>query len=674
MASNRIKGITIEIEGNTTKLTESLKSVDKSLKSTEKELKDVDKLLKLDPNNVNLLRQKQQLLSKAVEDTKEKLQQEKDALEQLKNAPDADKTIDQQRALEREIADTTASLKQYQNELNHSGVALTQIGNTAQAVADKTRALSLAAAGFGAALLTNAYKSAQSADELATLSKQTGFTVEELQKMQYASEFVDVSFESMTGSIKKLTAKMGSGSAIFEELGISIYDANGNMRDATEVWYESLQALSQIENETERDAVSMELFGKSAMDMAGIVDDGGEALKEFGDEAEDMGIILDKEAVESANEFNDAMDKLKQTATASFKKAGATLATALLPALEKLGKVVNKALTWFANLNSTQQKTILVVVGLVAAISPVASIIATITKTIGTLKTAMTSLSSVFTAFTSPVGLVVAAIVALIAIGVLLYKNWDTIKAKATELWNSLKTTFNNIKTSIENAWNGVKNSVSNAVNNIKNTAVTAFNNLRSGVATVMSNLRDSVSSVFGSVRDYISNAVNNIRSTVSSVFSNIVYAMTHPFETARNTISGIIERIKGIFNFSWSLPHINLPHFRVQGGQFPYGLGGRGYLPSISVDWYAKAMRSGMILTSPTIFGMQNGRLLGAGESGSETVVGTSSLMEMIQSAVGNAPTVNVVVNANGMNPDELSSLVVDKITNQLKRTNQRW
>ena len=633
MANNRIKGITIEIEGNTTKLTDSLKSVDKSLKSTESELRDVNKLLKLDPNNVNLLKQKQELLTKAVDDTKEKLKQQKEALAQLKASPDADKTLDQQRALEREITETTQSLKGYERELAQSNVSLTTIGNTAQAVADKTRALSMAAAGFGLALVGNAYKSAQAADDLNTLAKQTGFSVEELQKMQYAADRIDVSMDTMTGSIKKLVAKMSSEAEIFDQLGVSIYDANGNMRDATDVWYESIDALSKVENETERDALSMELFGKSAMDMAGIVDDGGAALKDMGEEAEEMGLILDQDALTSANEFNDAIDKLKATATASFRKAGTTLATALVPVLEKLAKVVTKVVTWFANLTSTQQKTILTVVALVAAISPVAAIIATITKTIGTLKTAMTTLNTVFTAFTSPVGLVIAAIAALIAIGVLLYKNWDTIKAKAKELWTNLSTTFNNIKTAISDK---------------------------------IAAARDSVVNTFNSIRDGISTRINAIKSTISSVFSNIIYAMTHPFETARNTIQGIVDRIKGVFNFSWNLPHIKLPHFSVTTGY----LG----LPKISVDWYAKAMKNGMILNSPTIFGAMGGQLLGGGEAGSETIVGTNSLMGMIQSAVGRTPTINMTINANGMNADELSSIVVDKITRQITRTNQRW
>lgn len=663
MASNRIRGITIEIEGNTTKLTDSLKSVDKSLKNTESELKDVNRLLKLDPNNTQLLQQKQELLAKAVEDTKTKLEQEKQALEQLKNADNSSETLDQQRALEREITETTQSLKGYESELAKSNVTLTQVGNTAQAVADKTRALSMAALGFGTALVGNAYKSAQAADDLNTLAKQTGFSVEELQRMQYASDLVDVSMDTMTGSIRKVVQNMSSGSDAFEQLGVNIYNADGSMRDATDVWYDSIDALSKVQNETERDALSMQIFGKSAMDMAGIVDDGGQALREAGEEAEELGLILDQDALTSANEFNDAIDKLKATATASFRKAGTTLATALVPVLEKLAKVVTNVVTWFGNLTKTQQKTILVVVGLVAAISPLASAIAGIIKVVNTLKTTWSMLSTAFTAFSGPVGIVIAAIAALVAIGITLYKNWDTIKAKASELGQNIANAWNNVKAKTSEAWNNVSSTVSSAVSRVKENAVNGFNNVRDSISNAFNNVRTTVSNIFSGIHSTISNVVGNIK----SVFSSVTYALTHPFETARNTIQGIVDRIKGIFNFQWSLPHIKLPHFSVTTGF----LG----LPKISVSWYAKAMKNGMIMNTPTIFGMgADGRFMGGGEAGSETIVGTNSLMSMIQQAVGNRPVINMTVNANGMNADELSSIVVDKITRQITRTNQRW
>lgn len=680
MAGTRIRGITIELSGDASKLNESLNSVNKALKNTQSQLKDVDKLLKLDPKNTELLQQKQGLLSDAIAETKTKIDEEKKALEALKASPDADKTIEQQRALERDIIATTQSLDQYQQEADETSRELAELngaakaagdsieenaeqaksgaekldefGNRAQAVADKTKALSAAAAVLGAALLTNAYKSAQAADNLNTLSKQTGFSVEELQKMQYASDLVDVSMDTMTGSIKKLTSKMSSGAAVFDELGVSIYDADGNMRDATEVWYDSLEALSKVENETERDALSMELFGRSAMDMAGIVDDGGAALKELGQEAEDAGLILGQDGVDAANEFDDAMDKLKARTQGALLKAGATLAKVLAPALEKIVAAVTKAVSWFANLDGKTQKLILAIVGLVAAISPVAAILSKIGAAVNLVNTAFTLLSG-------PIGIVVAAIAAAIAIGILLYKNWDVIKAKAQELWQNITATFEAIKTAITEKVTAAKNAV-----------IEKFEAIRGSMVEKIESAKNAISDTFNSIKTAISEKIGAIRSFVSETFQNIVYAMTHPIETAKNTISNIIEKIKGFFSGEWSLPKIKVPHFSVSGGVPPWGIGGYGTKPTISVDWYARAMKNGVILNNPTIFGMNNSALLGAGEAGSETIVGTNSLMAMIrQAAASSGPVINMTVNAQGQDVYQLADLVTRRIVDQVQR-----
>lgn len=84
--------------------------------------------------------------------------------------------------------------------------------------------------------------------------------------------------------------------------------------------------------------------------------------------------------------------------------------------------------------------------------------------------------------------------------------------------------------------------------------------------------------------------------------------------------------------------------------------------------------MENGMILNSPTIFGAMNGKLLGAGEAGSETVVGTNSLMEMIQKATGNGMTVNMTVNGGNVSPNELADIVIDKLTTRIQRNANRW
>ena len=123
MATNRIKGITIEIEGNTTKLQSALSGVNKDLRTTQTNLKDVNRLLKLDPTNTDLLKQKQELLSRAIEDTKKKLDTEKEALKQLKAADQTPEVVAQQEALQREIAADESSLKSMKDEMSSMGPA-----------------------------------------------------------------------------------------------------------------------------------------------------------------------------------------------------------------------------------------------------------------------------------------------------------------------------------------------------------------------------------------------------------------------------------------------------------------------------------------------------------------------------------------------------------------------
>lgn len=472
MARSRIAGITIEINGDTTQLSKALSGVNKDLQNTQSALRDVDKLLKLDPSNVTLLRQKQDLLTKAISDTKSKLDTEKQALAQLKSADQTPEVKDRQAALEREIASTEQSLKGLKKEMKDFGsVSKQQLEAASQKfgdLADKTRGVSAAAAGLGAAFLGNAVNAAQTADEINTLAKQYGLSTDEIQKFNYAQDLVDVSTEAMLGSIQRLTKAMGEENEALTILGIETTNADGSMRDATDVWYEALEALSQIENETERDQMAMELFGKSSMELAGIIDDGGASLKAFGEEAEASGSILSGEALAAANEFNDGMDRLKARATGAFLEAGAALAEALLPTLEKLIDVVTEVLNWFADLDGTTQTVILAVLGLVASISP---------------------LMSLLSALTSPIGLVIAGLAALVTAGIAVYENWDVIKAKAVEIWG-------NIRDFVGGVWDGLKTKAAIVWEGVKNAIITPIETAWNKVKEVVQNIKDFIGGI----------------------------------------------------------------------------------------------------------------------------------------------------------------------------------
>jgi len=355
--ADRVKGITIEIGGDTTKLSQALKGVNGEIKNTQTQLKDVDRLLKLDPKNTELLRQKQVLLKNAIGETGEKLKTLKEAEKQLASAG-VDKNSEQFMALKREIADTERQHKDLTTEANKTAKALKENSTAAKAAhtayeglkgAAKVAGTAIAAVGTAAATATVAatkamvdatVEGAHYADELLAQSQITGISTDKLQEYAYAAELVDVSVDTMTGAMARNIRQMnaareGTGSAAeaYEKLGVSVTDADGNLRDSEDVFWDVLGSLGEIENETERDALSMELFGKSAQDLNPLIAAGSERMKELAAEAHAAGAVLDRETLEAYGAFDDELQRLKSNAGAAKNALG----TALLPVLTQLG-------------------------------------------------------------------------------------------------------------------------------------------------------------------------------------------------------------------------------------------------------------------------------------------------------------------------------------------------
>lgn len=355
MAGTRIKGITIDLGVNTKPVTEGFQKINKDLRETDRTLKDIEKGLKLDPKNAELLAQKTKYLNQAIEETNKKLEEEQKILDELeKQDGGTGKYAKQIDAVKREIEDTKQKQEGYKKSLEQTEKATTDLGNASQDASKKQEdlgksfenaslkaqlmhdgvELAVKALGEMVKFVGNAIKaSSEYADNMLTMATVTGLSTDQLQEYQYMSELVDVSLDTITGSMTKLKKNMYSANtgskamaANFEKLGVSVTDANGELRDADEVFDEAIAALGNISNETERDALAMQIFGKSAQDLNPLIQQGAGNIQAFRDEAHAMGYVLDEDALASLGAVDDAFQRLNLATTVITNQVGAVLA------------------------------------------------------------------------------------------------------------------------------------------------------------------------------------------------------------------------------------------------------------------------------------------------------------------------------------------------------------
>ena len=552
--SMKVRGVTIEIGGDVSGLSKALGDVNSSINKTQKELKDVEKLLKLDPSNTELLRQKHELLGKQVEQTKTKLETLKKTEEEL-NKAGVDKHSDQYRTLQREIISTEDSLRKLEAAAAASNVTLTKVSQTfgkisdaSGKVASATKGISTAAGGALAGIAGLAIKTAEAADELSTLSKQTGISTSELQKMKYASDLVDVSVDEITGAMTKMKKNMASTSkdtqAAFERIGVSVTDTNGQLRSSTDVFYEVLQGLSQISNETERDVVAMQLFGKSADQLAGIIDDGGASLKALGEEAEALGLILDEETLDSLNNVNDQVDKLKAKANGEIAKSGAKALEALMPVFEKVLDAMSKALDYIGNLDEDQIKMLTTLLAVTASISPLAKGISNVTGLISKLTGSGGAIPKAIEICNKLTGTVIPGIVSklgvfgTLGIAALIIGIVTLIATKGDEI----QKIINNVVTYIQNLLDKLIKWLNGHGLDAVGAFIKSISDFIGNIKTVLNGIIDFIRGVF--TGDW-KRAWNGVVEILTGLFGGIKTLLKTPI----NAVIGMINSIIGGFN-----------------------------------------------------------------------------------------------------------------------------
>lgn len=295
-------------------------------------------------------KQKMEMLSKAIVEETEKGNGNSTATLKMKQqyneaqaaANNLQKDIDN---LGKEVDDASQSIENGSKNATTFGAVLK--GTIAgQAIISGVKALGGAVASLGKALVNTFMDSVSGADEILTLSTNTGLATDTIQEFQYMAELTDTSLETITGSMAKLIRNMdiargGTGAAAdaFSSLGVSITNTDGTLRSNQEVFGEVIDKLGQMGNETERDALSMAIFGKSAQDLNSLIATGSEGIAAYAQEAHEMGYVLDNETLGSLGAVDDQMQKAKN----QLKAVGIQIASELAPVVLDIAQ---KFLDW----------------------------------------------------------------------------------------------------------------------------------------------------------------------------------------------------------------------------------------------------------------------------------------------------------------------------------------
>ena len=588
-----IRGVTISFGADTSKLNKALSNVNGKLNKTQAELKQVNRSLKFNPGNTTLLNQKFKLLQQTVQQTEKKLQGLR-AMQQRMKAQGVDENSAQYRELQREIIKTENNLKQAEAELKRFGsvgkqqaLAVGQAFQTAGAkIKSVGRSMTTSVSVYGAAgvyagaklidsynkqvqaqqKLAEIYKTRMGADKAAVNSTLQLATAQ--QKLGVVGDEVQLAGAQQLATYAKYPSTVNTLLPAINNLLVQQKGLNGTQEDAT--------ALAN-------------LFGKAMMGQTGALKRAGisftdaqaEVLK-YGTEEEKAAMIAEVVTQNVGNmnaEFAKTDAGKIQQAKNTLGDMGEEIGGVLLPAVADLAvwignnllPKIQSLIDWLKQ-HPNIAKFALALAGITAVAGPLIMIIGGLVSAIGAIIPVAVAMGGAIAAISAPVLAVVAAIAAAIAIGVALYKNWDTIKAKATQVFNAIKTTvttnFNTLKNTVTTVWNALKN------------------------------------------------------------------AITKPIETAKSVVQTAINKIKSFFPLKIGkiFSGMKLPHFSVKGSP-PFGIGGKGTKPSISVDWYKKAMNNPYLFSNATLFG--------AGEAGDEMLYGRNSLLNDIATATGGGEVV---------------------------------
>lgn len=654
MAGN-IKGITIEFSADMSKLNAGLKKANGSISKTQAELKSINRALRFNPGNTTLLKQKFDLLKASVTQTEGKLKELR-AIQAKMNAAGVDKASAEYRKLEREIIKTEGALKTAQADLRSFGSVGKQqalaVGN-----AFKTAGNKIKSAGRTITTSVSVYGMAG----IYAGSKLIEMSQKQAEAEQKLTEIYKTRMGATSGAAKstmKLASALQKQGVVGDEVALSFaqqmatYSSVPGTVEKLMPAFENLLVQQKGLNGTQEDAVSLaNMFGKAMMGQTGALKRAGisftdaqaEVLK-YGTE-EEKAAMMAEVITQNVGNMNAEFAKTDagkiQQAKNQLGDMGEEIGAILLPAVADLVgwlqghllPVIQNVINWFSQ-HPKVATFALALAGITAVLGPVIMVIGALVSAIGNIIIIAPIVAGAIGAISAPVLGVVAAIGAAIAIGVALYKNWDTVKAYAAKTWTQIKT------------------KITTLVNTIKTSVKTNFNTLKKNVFSVWNSIKTKATTIWNGVKTAITKPINSAKDSVKKAI-----------ETIKEKVKSVKDLGKNAFNI---MKGLHVPKIHISGGKAPFGIGGKGSKPSISVSWNKKAMDNPYLFSNATLFG--------AGEAGDEILYGRQALMKDIAQAVGGGGITVNVYGSDNMSVNELASAVERRLIQAQKRRTEAW
>ena len=586
-----IKGIIVEIGGDTSGLQKALKQVNTTTSNLSKELKGINSLLKLDPKNTELLAQKQAVLSQNIQETTNKLNQLKQAQKLADDTIKNGGTISQEnyRNLQREIINTENKLKQLKVEAsNWTAVSksLDNISKKMKTVGDAvselgTKFLGLTAT-IGAGITYGIKYNAQLEKYEKALTTLTGSAKEAQRIMEQIQEDAKTTPFDVAGLTQANQLLISTGLDAEESREVIL--ALGNAVSATGGGNDELSRmavnLQQIKNTGKAAAVDIKQFAYAGIDIYGLLADYLGISKE---EAADMTVTWEDlsgaliHASQEGGKYFGAMEEQSKTfsgalsnAIDSFNQSLGSLTESLMPIATKIIQKLTEWMDKFNTLDQETKNTILTITGLVAVIGPVLiilgkvisiggtifGVLSKVTSAIAGVSAGTGALSTVLSAITGPIGIVIGVITALGAAFIYLFNTNEQFKNKAMEVWNSLVNLFNE---TIIPAFNTIKDAVMSALNTVWQLWQQLWEKLEPFVTKVLTWLMDfwnnTLKGIIENVVNFITKLIqgwtelyNNVIAPIISTLVDVLWPVVERVLNAIwSTISGVFDAIGGV-------------------------------------------------------------------------------------------------------------------------------